>query len=68
MPEKKNILIDYWPQLIYIIGLAFAAGVTHGEIKELFFRSSDMQERMDKKVKIQNNHEVRIQELEKCDH
>ena len=52
--------------LIHILTLIFLAGMAYAEFKIMQMEIDTIEERLDKKIKIINNLEDRIIELEKC--
>jgi hypothetical protein len=52
--------------LIHILTLIFLAGMAYAEFKIMQMEIDTIEDRLDKKIKIINNLEDRIIELEKC--
>ena len=52
--------------LIHVLTLIFLAGMAYAEFKIMQMEIDTIKERLDKKIKIINNLEDRIIELEKC--
>jgi hypothetical protein len=52
--------------LIHVLTLIFLAGMAYAEFKIMQMEIDTIEERLDKKIKIINNLEDRIIELEKC--
>jgi|TARA_R110001592_G_scaffold234108_2_gene491711 hypothetical protein len=59
----KDYLKD---NMVHIIALVFLAGMAYAEFKIMQMEIDTIEDRLDKKIKIINELEERIIELEKC--